>query len=249
MTIPFDPSVLDISGIPHYSWDQFMTQFVWNQGEHMAAIGPTNSGKTTLIMKLLPRREYVTVLATKPKDDNLDRFEKLYGYKKLTVWKPRLSHDKYPKRILWPDATDLNQSRINQKRVFGPALSDIFGQGSWCVYMDELWWMSYVLGMGEEVKIYLQQGRSLGLSLVCSTQRPAWVPLEIYDQSTHLFFWSDNDKTNLNRISGIGSFDSDAIRARIMTLQEHEVLYVNTRGKYMCTFFPPAPGELKEVTK
>lgn len=225
--------------IPTVGFSEFYDGLVWNQGEHMAMVGPTGQGKTNLAMLLLPLRTYTTIFATKPRDDSMDIFERVFNYKKLTEWKPRLSVEKYPKRLLWPEATSLRQSRANQTRVFEPALDDLFGQGSWCVYFDELWWMSKILGFSEDAKIFLQQGRSMDLSFVCATQRPAWVPLEIYDMSTHLFFWADNDRTNLNRISGVGSFDSDKIRAKVATLRRHEVLYINTRDKYMCTFIPP----------
>lgn len=229
--------------IPSVSFDEFMSRFLWIQGEHIGMIGPTGQGKTNLSMHLLPARQFVTVIATKPKDETLDIFIKGFHYKKFTDWKSSYTSDrmvqKYPKRILWPDASSLKQSRVKQTTVFDPALSDLFGMGSWCVCIDELWWMSYILKFQEEIKIYLQQGRSLDLSLMCATQRPAWVPLELYDMSTHLFFWADNDRANLNRISGIGSFNSDAIRLRIRTLRQFEVLYVNTRDHYMCTFIPP----------
>lgn len=231
--------MLDDDIIPEVDWDTFYNSLVWMQGEHMAMIGPTGRGKTNLSMLLLPLRTYVTVFATKPQDDSLDLYVDAFGYKKLTEWQPKLSAEKYPRRILWPDARSLKNSQKNQERVFGPALDDIFGQGSWCVYLDELWWMSYILPFKTEVKIYLQQGRSLGLSLVCATQRPAWVPLEIFDQSTHLFFWADNDKANLDRISGIGGFDSLKIRACIQTLRPYEVLYINTRDHTMSRVFPP----------
>jgi len=237
MTNPFH--IVRNGEIPAVDFASFYEHMVWNQGEHMAMIGPTGQGKTNLFMLLESLRTYVTIFATKPRDERLDIFESALKYKKLTEWKPKLSTEKYPKRILWPHATSLRQSRANQTRVFGPALDDIFGQGSWTVYFDELWWMSYILKFSEDAKIFLQQGRSLDLSFVCATQRPAWVPLEIYDMSTHLFFWADNDRTNLNRISSIGSFDSDLIRAKVATLRRHEVLYINTRDHFMCTFIPP----------
>ena len=246
--------VNDEDRIPAVEFGSFYEQFQWAQGEHMAMIGPTGDGKTNLNLILLNLREYVTVFATKPRDESLDLFEKLFHYKKIKSWNAKLSAEKVPRRLLWPDATSLTASRQNQQKVFAPALDDIFGQGSWTVYFDELWWMSKILGFGEFVKIFLQQGRSLDLTVVCATQRPAWVPLEIYDQSTHLFFWADNDKTNLNRISSIGGFDADRIRARVMTLRLHEVLYINTRLKYMCTFMPPLlvpvkKGDTSESTR
>lgn len=225
--------------IPAYSWSQFMESFDWNQGEHIGMVGPTGEGKTNLSMLLLPQRDYVTVLATKPYDETLDLYAKAFHYKKLATWNPKLKVEKVPRRILWPDARDLKNGIPEQRRVFYAALSDIYQRGGWCVYWDELWWICTQLGMTNEAKIFLQQGRSVGLSNIMATQRPAWVPLEVYDMSTHLFFWADNDETNLRRISSIGSFNSAAIRARVATLRQYEVLYVNTRDKYMCTTLPP----------
>lgn len=225
--------------IPHLSWTQFEETFQWNQGEHVGMIGPTGEGKTNLSLLILPRRDYVTVLATKPEDETLDLYAKAFHYKKLGEWNPKLKAEKYPRRLLWPNARDMKTMIARQQAVFSKAIDDIYAAGGWCVSVDEMWWVCQVLGLTQYVKIMLQQGRSIGISMLNATQRPAWVPLEVYDQSTHLFFWADNDERNLNRISSIGSFNSNAIRARIATLVKHEVLYVNTRAKYMCTFRPP----------
>lgn len=226
--------------IPHLPWSQFYENaFVWNQGEHVGMIGPSGQGKTNLCLLILPKRDYVTVLATKPRDKTLDLYAKALHYKKIAKWNPKMKVDKYPRRILWPDASHLRQSKDIQRNAFLDALDHIYYDGGWCVVWEELWWIAQQLGMTQEAKTFLQQGRSMDISNVMATQRPAWVPLEVYDNSTHLFFWADNDETNLRRISSIGSFNSAAIRARITTLAKHEVLYVNTRDKVMYTTRPP----------
>ncbi|MGY5106759.1 hypothetical protein, partial [Streptomyces sp. 900105245] len=92
------------------------------------------------------------------------------------------------------------------------------------------------------VKVYLQQARSIGISLVVASQRPAWIPVEVFDQSTHLFFWRDNDERNLNRMAGIGWLSANTIREAIANLPQYHVLYVNTRtGEMMITRMPPPP--------
>lgn len=225
--------------IPHLPWSEFYEDcFTWNQGEHVGMVGPSGQGKTNLALLVLPKRQYTTVLATKPRDKTLDLYSKAFGYKKLARWNPKLRVDKYPRRILWPDASDLRKSKVIQYDAFMYALDDIYYAGGWCVVWEELWWIAQQLGMTQEAKTFLQQGRSMDISNLMATQRPAWVPLEVYDNSTHLFFWADNDESNLRRISSIGSFNSNAIRARIATLVKHEVLYVNTRDKVMYTTRP-----------
>lgn len=217
--------------IPHYDWETFIgTHFRWAQGEHLAAIGPTNSGKTTLILALLPYRKYVVFIATKPKDATLDGLRK-EGYEVQKKWDP-IHPEVSPKRILWPPITQLGQVR-NQRNVILDALKKIYGEGYWCVVVDELWYVIHQLKLELTIRTYLQQARSLGITLVVGTQRPAFVPLEVYDQSTHLFFWRDNDERNLRRLSGIAWLSSKLIMRTIANLEPHEVLYINTRTGLM----------------
>src|SRR5690606_28106209 len=83
------------------------------------------------------------------------------------------------------------------------------------------------------LKLIWQQGRSIGLSLVATTQRPVNVPLFMYDQSTHLFFFRDNDEANLRRIGGIGWLNARQIRETVAKIPKHYFLYVNTRDGRM----------------
>lgn len=227
-------------GAPRVAWDDFIRDHLnWKAGEHFSLIGPTGQGKTHMLLNLLPLRTYVTVCATKPEDDSMDRLIAT-GYAKIERWVSVPAED-MPRRVLWPNASRIN-ARVNQKRVFEDALDKIFRERGWCVALDELWYMINVLGLGDEVRMYLLQGRSLGISLVAATQRPAFVPLEIYDQSTHLMFWRDNDERNLARISGISYHSSGLIRQIVSQLEHHQVLYINTRtGAMLRTRAPALP--------
>ena len=51
----------------------------------------------------------------------------------------------------------------------------------------------------------------------------------MYDQSSHLFFWRDNDETNLKRIGGIGWLQSKPIRETVAGLDPYQFLYIQTR--------------------
>lgn len=212
---------------PVLPWAVFTGKvFRWRQGEHLAMIGPTGSGKTTLSLHLLGLRKYVVALGTKPADQTLDMLVNDAGFKRFESWE-NVESDRYPKRIIWPDARALHSAQA-QRREFRNALAEIYRQGSWCVYIDELWFIIHHLKLELEIRTYLQQARSIGISLAVATQRPAFVPLEIYDQSTHLFFWRDNDERNLSRISGISWRSSADIKHLISELERHQVLYINT---------------------
>lgn len=212
---------------PRVPWDVFLRdKFKWLQGEHIGLIGPTGQGKTTLLHHLLPLHPYVVVFATKPRDKSMTELVRS-GYYPIKRWQ-MLDPKDYPRRVLWPDAGNLN-SVGNQKVVFHDAFERIYREGGWTVAIDELWYMNNVLKLEMDVKLYLLQARALGISLLAATQRPAWVPLEIYDQSTHLFFWRDNDETNLRRLSGISFRSADLIRSVVADLERFQVLYINTR--------------------
>ncbi len=119
----------------------------------------------------------------------------------------------------------------------------IYVEGAWTVAIDETWYIIQTLKMEREIKTYLLQARALGISLVCATQRPAYIPLEVYDQSTHLMFWRDNDESNLKRISGISWRSADLIRSVVADLDKHQVLYINTRtGEMLRTRCPYVPA-------
>jgi hypothetical protein len=80
----------------------------------------------------------------------------------------------------------------------------------------------------------------MDISLVCSMQRPAKVPLLAYSQATHLFFWRCNDEADLKRIGGIGGQDSRIIREVVSQLygpkgsapagKSNQFLYVNAKN-------------------
>lgn len=231
---------------PQLSWDDFIGKvFRWRQGEHVALIGPTGSGKTTLALAILELRRYVVALGTKPKDSTLEMLISRGGFKRYSKWE-RISTHLSPKRVLWPDAKSLHSAKVQQEE-FKEALAHIYREGGWAVYIDELWFIIHHLKLELEVKTYLQQARALDISLVAATQRPAHIPLEVYDQSTHLFFWLDNDERNLKRISGISWLSADLVRHIVSRLERHEVLYINTRNGTMFRTKAPSPtgGETK----
>lgn len=233
---------------PQVTWEKFLEYFEWRQGDHIGLIAPTDSGKTTLALQLLPFQPYVTVFATKPRDvtlaDMVDKksvlAQQIGVYKRMESWK-RINPDKYPRRLLWPDARDLYAAN-HQRAVFQKALSDIYYEGGWCVYLDELWFMSSVLKLDQEVRIYLQQARANDISLMVSSQRPSRIPLEVYDQSRHLFFARENDTRNLDRIAGINNVNEQIVRYLVARLDPHEFLYVNNRSGVMLRTVCPDLG-------
>lgn len=228
---------------PVVGWDDFNGYVLdWRQDQHLAAIGPTGQGKSTTIHGLLDNhRKYVAYLATKPKDKTLDAYLASGGYKRVHDWPPRkgrlsrkpYSADEMPRRLVWPDATQLNAEH-EQRRVFDRALSDIYVQGGWCTVFDDYWYLTHILGLEKTAKKMLMNARSNDIPFVLGAQRPAGNRLvEIFDQADHLLFFRDNDEANLSRIGGVGWLDSGVIRSFVAHLEPYQFLYVNTRSGWM----------------
>jgi hypothetical protein len=219
-----------IASTEHRSWDDFRSSFDWRQGEHVSIIGPTGLGKTTLALSLLPLRKYVVVLATKPRDDQLTRFRREHRFRIIRRWSEAGLVEQNPRLILWPEVERIKDIRSQRQRM-KDALEEIFVSGGWCVYVDELFFVGSpkFLGLENYLRLLWLQGRSLKVSLVGATQRPAWVPLEMYDQASHLFFFRESDETNLKRMGGIGWLNRRDIMGEVAALPTYRFLYICTR--------------------
>jgi len=225
-----------LAGIDVLPWADFRDELAgtWRQGEHVSMIGPTGSGKTTLALGILDIRAYVIALATKPRDATMDRLIR-GGWRKIKAWPPPPIIGDSARIVLWPPFRK-PEDVGNQQRQLDYAIRAAFTEGGWTIFADELFYLCRTLKMAPLLETLWTQGRSIDVTLVGGTQRPAHVPLMAYDQATHLFFWRDNDETNLRRIAGLGAWKTADIRATVSELPKHSVLYLNTRtGRQLIT--------------
>lgn len=225
---------------PRIPWDTFINDLVWRPGEHISIVGSTGSGKTTLTNALLPLHTYVVVFGTKPRDTSLDWFL-THGYIRLMTWQ-NLDPNKYPKRVLWPDQRDIDSDKVTSA-VFRDALGKIYREGGWTLDFDETRVLTENLKLSDEIVTMLTQGRSLGISVVAGSQRPRWVPLEVFNQATHIFMARTADKYELARLSEIGFIDSELVKLIVPQLEQFQFLYINTRDGHMARIVAPGPEE------
>lgn len=195
----------------------------------MTLVGPTKRGKSTLALELISETfptPWRVVFITKARDPTLERLE-AEGYARLPEF---IVSDAavYPRVALAPPLRKGARSKSEQREAFRAALEKIFIQGGWLVYLDELLYIADYLGLTDEVELLWQQGRSLGVTVVSSVQRPRGVPLMAYDQAAHLFFFHNPDKQIIKRIDElVTGLDSNLVQEAIISLDFHEVLYAN----------------------
>lgn len=190
----------------------------WAQGEHIAIIGPTGTGKTTLARDLLLAREYVVALAVKRHDDTLDTFKP--QYKVITKWPP----DYNTKRVvLWLKPSALADS-AKQRQAVLDAMERVYLAGGWCVYFDDLSYICDQLRIKTPVVTFFNQGRSSGLSVVASVTRPRKVPLEAFTQTRHTIMFHFGDKQEVERVAEIAGMDRRSMMILNSQLGPHDFL-------------------------
>lgn len=215
--------------LPNLSWLDAKSRMVWRQGEHVSLLGYTGCGKTTLAAEILPMRRYICAIATKPRDPLIDELGSHNQFKVISNWPPP---EHLERVVFWPKVDKFSDMQDLRPKVHS-CLASIYYSGGWCVYIDEIRYVAGSLKLKTELEHIWLQGRAMGLSLVAGTQRPAWVPLEMYSQATHLFLWQETDKRNLRRLGEIGGVDTDLLMRTVYTLNGHDVLYVNARTRDM----------------
>lgn len=228
-SVKLDKSVKDVRFV---RWRRFLSDFRWEQGEHVTLVGTTGSGKTYLARQILPLRKYVVVLATKPKDSSLYDPLMEQGFVIRDTFDPSAATDK---RVIFRPPLDAptDEAIRNQSDAFRQALTEIFRAGGWCVYADEVRYLTDNLGLRRQFEVLWLQGRSLGISLIVSTQRPVSIPLLAFDSATHLFLWRNTDARNIDRMAEFAGSEEETVEDIIPMLPYHEVLYLNTRTGYM----------------
>lgn len=217
------------SRITRIGFSDLIDAMAWSPGEHVTLIGPTGRGKTETLISLMERRRWGVFLGTKRVDGTQDRLRSL-GYR--TIHNPHELHPEVASKFLFrPKFPRMGEARELQKLhsgKFREVLLRIRAQTGWTVGVDECRYITDHLKLADEMEMLWLQGRSEGTTIIANTQRPRYIPLEAYDQATHLFLWSDPDMQNLSRVAEMASMDRLAVLDTLPGLSKHDFLYANT---------------------
>lgn len=233
-----DESTRNVAEIDFIQWLQYMRKN-WKQGEHVAIIGPTGRGKTTLARYLLAIRRYVVVLAVKAHDDTIETFKKPWHdatntkriidpkYKVINYWPPFYTDHKI---VYWIKPKNLKYDPEQAEKIY-ESLNHIFKAGGWCVFLDDLGYVTGILGLAKSVATLFSQGRSNNNSIVSALTQPSSiaqrVPTESWRQVRHIIafkYANVNDVVKIAEMAGIEKYIAVQLNEQ---LGQYDFLYYN----------------------
>jgi hypothetical protein len=187
----------------------------WSQGEHVAVIGDTGTGKTYLVSKLIALRNYVVVLRTKPDDIAFP------GFRRFTTAKAGMEDWRNNKILLEPDYRF-------QAREGAEMLEYAWSQRKWTIVVDEGWYAER-LGLQKLMERLWTQGRSVKISLVVGMQRPVEISRFTISQATHLFTFRVEGRD----LKTIRDSTTPRIVEPVHSLTGHDFIYFNRPGRFL----------------
>lgn len=242
---------------PAVPWDTVYRYLAaeFKQGDHVAIIGPTGSGKTHVAFPVAELRSYVIVVACKPKDDlvtdalsrgywlnQTDELEIPYSdglplHRRVVYW-PRLG-DRARRKM--PQSRVLAAEKAHQKPRVGAAIGYVRNEGHWCLVLDEGTWVCRDLNLQRDVDSALFQFRTLNSSVIILGQRPSWMGRYVLSSPTHLFLFNTNDGDDRKALGDVSGVDGKLVAELVSRLdyERHEFLYIDTRRRRMLRSIAP----------
>lgn len=220
-------------------------------GEHLLFAGPTQRGKTRLIMRLAKynaTEDYPWyVMLSKPRDPETERAARQLEFRTTAVWPPKASitdftRDKPRGYVIKPKFGDLRQDRENVANVFRELIHDRYRKAAvkgekGLLVADDMPHKSIILGLDEEMTDITTMAGALDLGLAGAVQKPTSAgrtSLWLYGACEHAFIFSDPDRKNRQRYDEIGGLDPKLLERVTMEISPYQCVYVKRSGGYMC---------------
>lgn len=218
---------------------------VWEPGQHIANIGPTGEGKSTVNVGLLETRKYVMALDPKGEDETLDKS----GWDRVSSVPGERMRWRSADRRTWNRIhQDIAEGRPARVIVGGPAdteaqdarLIDLMRRAiayaryarGWTLYVDEFELLSSqrMFRLGPPVERMLISARRARTSVITSYQAAAWVSKHATRQATFAFMYSTGDRAMIKNVAEAMGRDWQDLAAAVDELPKYHFLII-PRGK------------------
>ena len=214
--------------------NEFLAWFAdaWQPGQHIALIGPTGEGKSTLAGGILAQRKWVLALDPKGEDETLAKT----GYTRLSKWPPpsrdrdRIAEGK-PARYIIGGPVRTRQEMDKHATLMRTAIEAVRAEGGWTIYADEFQLLAdrRMYGLDKEIEALLIAARSRGTSVVTSFQAPSWVPKAGTRQATFTVVWPTRSRDMIKVIAEAMGRDWRELCAAVDELPPFHVLVIPKR--------------------
>lgn len=215
---------------PQLPFEQHVKNLRWRQGEHVFISGATGSGKTTIARQVLEKRGHVLAFGIKVKDETIRKdyadWQIVGSLKEVEPWMDRV--------MLWPRLKKGGGNALldHQRVVIQDAFDHLFKATGWCLFIDELNYLSKFFNVQKQIEALHYIGRSSGISIVTAAQRPAFVPLAVLSNASHTYIGRTRLASDLKRLGDFGDIDPRKTSAAIQSLESrHDFLYLPTQGE------------------
>ncbi len=190
------PDFLDAWGRPHGNF----------QPEHVEILGQTGCGKTYFEKHILTERvrlrnSAVVILLTKPMDKTLAQLD----WPVVTSWPPSQWNDKNRQVIYHARSEGLSKAaRARQAEKVEELLDKLWHPDANVVLaVDEIAYVEQELGLRTHMTTYFREGRTLGITVVASTQRPAGVSRVVHSETAWAVAFAPKDEEDAERVAQI----------------------------------------------
>jgi hypothetical protein len=176
------------------------------QPEHVEVLGPTGSGKsywemTVLVERVRLRRSAVVILLTKPADKTLSELD----WPVISKWPPSEWNDKNRQVIFHAKSHGLGKAaRQRQAEQVEQLLDGLWHpEANVVLAVDEIAYVEQELGLRTHMTTFFREGRTLGITVMASTQRPAGVSRAVHSETAWVVAFAPKDEDDAERMAQI----------------------------------------------
>lgn len=191
----------------------------WRQGQHVLLSGHTGSGKTYVAQDIRECRKNVIVVASKKKDETLEEYK---GFVTKSKWPPEWNEHFI---LFWKKPKDISDLQGMREAIY-EVMNAVFKLGGWCIYFDDLAFLSGTLKMDPQIRMMYTQVRSSHVTIVSSVQRPFRVPVEAVSQSKYILMFHTSDERDIERIAQESGQNKRRLTENVSKLSDYEFLFI-----------------------